>query len=182
MEMIYVDHNKRPHLLNVQQHDDFSVFVKTNIFDLNWAKLMVNNVTVDEYTNLSHFDIKNIELHFPNHLLNSDYTILSKWSIELLKDFINRHFPQYEPHFWNMPRQYPLSEIGMTVYDDLGNIVRSTLAKNQQELFMPPSDIIIVDTQYFNKELSALGQLVKTSQQQHELNELDQFTMFNVGV
>lgn len=181
-EIIYQNHNKEVRKLPVTSYEDFSIFVKTNIREIVWARYYFNNFMVDEYNNLGHFNFKNIEMHFPARLSHNRYTIISKWNIEKFKDFVKNNFPEKSASFWLQPDAFSLHDINISIIDDQGKIVATTLPGFSNAKPAIPNDIIIVRTEYLDKEFNKISELSLSERQKKELFEIDQFTMLNIGI
>jgi hypothetical protein len=183
-EIVYKNHNKEIKSLNVKNQKEFSVFVKSNIREISWARYYFNNFLIDEYNNLTEFNFSNMELHFPARLTYSRYSIISKWNIEKFKDFFKNYSNDKKIKFWTNPESFGFSDINITLVDDDGNIVSTTLENENNDYIKPiiPNDIMIIKTEYLEKEFNKISDLNLTTKQKKELFEIDQFTMLNIGV
>jgi hypothetical protein len=183
-EIIYKNHNQEIKAMPVKDYNSFAIFVKTNIRDIVWARYYCNNILIDEYNNLSHFNFNHIEVHFPRRLANNSYTLISKWNIEKFKDFVKKHFPNQIGNFWTHPDQFMLSDIDSSIVDKSGKIIATTLKDFNDVKPTLPKDVLIVRSTYLEKEFNKIKELTdKMSQQQrNELIEMDQFTMLHIGI
>lgn len=182
-EIIYKNHNQEIKSIPVQDYNSFSIFVKANINDIIWARYYCNNILVDEYNNLSHINFRNIQVHFPKRLLHNRYTLISKWNIEKFKDFVKKHLPNHIGSFWAQPEQFFFHDIDSSVVDDSGKIIVTTLEGFSELKPTLPKDILIVKSDYMEKEFNKIKMLTDrlSPQQKRELIDMDQFTMLNIG-
>ena len=181
-EIIYQNHNKDIKKMPVENHEDFSIFVKANIHDIGWARYYFNNFMIDEYNNLSNFKFTHLEMHFPARLAHNEYTIVSKWNIEKFKDFIGSNFPEESSSFFVNPDSFNLSDINVSLVDNEGNIVATTMPESNQKKPIIPKDIIVVKTEYLQREFNKISELSLSENQKQDLFDIDQFTMLNIGI